>query len=427
MNYTAVGATTQPAAALALSPSYTTKVLALADSDSYLKWGAATLDSLGDEFDTSILILKSPIAPSPEQQFTALAGTPFVSSTVKTVGMNNLRSRLFDMEPDVVLLAGTGPIIEVAAEIARKLPRPPALISGIPGMALPARKKGLEFRARTQALIVHSQREAEEYGALLTELGLTHKVTLNRLPFLPAAQPAAQAITSVVFTPQALVPSSAPQRTAILHALHRVTVAHPEVEVIIKVRALAGERQTHNERYPYDLLWHDLCEQNPDLDPSSLTFAAGPLTDYLHSGAAHVTVSSTAALESISGELPTLVLSDFGVNERLLNAVYQGSGVLGTLGDLVDLKFGTPDPTWLDRNYFHTEPSELALTVMALGEESRLGTLQWQDPINLRKRRRRLTRNWLRSTLPAALVATGDNVSKAMSPRQIVGRLIARR
>lgn len=394
------------------------RILALVDSDSYLKWAAATLDSLTLDAHSRIIILQSPIAPSLEQQKAALSGTSFANVQIQRIGMHRLSKTLADLEPDIVLMAGTGPIIEVATELTRNLPRPPALISGIPGMALPARKRGLEYRARIHAMIVHSTREADEYDALQSEMGLTQHIVVNRLPFLPTKQQETRATTaSLVFTPQALVPASATQRERILTALHEVARRHPQVDVIVKVRALAGERQTHNERFPYDELWKSMCAENPELTPGSVRFAAGPLADYLVPGAAHVTVSSTAALESVASGLPTLVLTDFGLNERLLNAVYQSSNLTGTLADLEELRFGAPDPTWLARNYFHEGSSQLSAVVAELAEQSRRGLLEWHEPLNWRKRKRRLAKSWLRSALPSALVVGIADIRKTLRPR----------
>ena len=52
----------------------TRRVLAVADSDSYVKWAAATLDRL-DDVDASLVVLDSPVRPSPAQVHAAVAAT----------------------------------------------------------------------------------------------------------------------------------------------------------------------------------------------------------------------------------------------------------------------------------------------------------------------------------------------------------------
>jgi len=381
------------------------KILAVTDSDSYVKWAAATLEQLDERFAPAILAVRSPIAPSPSQWSTALHATRYAGQELELLSMPALQHTLHASNPDIVLLAGTGPVMEVVAEIAVRLPRPPALISGIPGMALPARRKGIEFRSRVHSMIVHSRHEQVEYGALMDSMGVSQNLVLSHLPFLPPrSEPCTDPITSLVFTPQALVPHSAAQRSRILLALHAAAINHPTVRVIVKVRALAGERQTHNERFPYDALWEELCQADPTLDPGAVEFKTGPLVDYLVPGAAHVTVSSTAALESMAAGLPTMILSDFGVNERLLNSVYAQSGCVGGLADMTELNFGTPSAQWLTDNYFHDEPSQLPAHLMELAAATRSGQLPRYPILNRHKHRRRIARNWLRSTISPGML-----------------------
>ncbi len=79
------------------------------------------------------------------------------------------------------------------------------------------------------------------------------------------------------------------------------------------------------------------------------------MDEALRSARALVTVSSTAALESMAVGLPTLIISDFGVSADMINTVFDGSGCLGTLDDLRRGRISTPDSAWLEANYFHAD------------------------------------------------------------------------
>lgn len=395
------------------SPKRPVSVFAIADSDSYAKFAATTLDGLDGRFLSDLAVVQSPIAPSAAQLSAALSGTRYESQLqwlLTPLTPRQIKQKLTAVKPDIVLLLCTGPILEVLAEICERLPLRPALISGIPGMALPARFKGLEFRARTHGLIVHSQREATEYQALLNERNVHQRIILSTLPFLPERNNIQQKttqddlsnfpISSLIFTPQALVPKSQQQRIHVLKALHDCAVANSHVSVTVKLRALAGEQQTHNEDFPYDLLWQQVCAAESSLTSSAITFATGPLHDFFGPGSAHVTVSSTAALESLALGLPTLIINDFGLNERLLNAVFSQSGCVGSLADVVALDFGVPDQCWLENNYFHLGGSQVPDSLLEFAMMARTGSLPINPPINLKRRKRRLLRNWLRSSLP---------------------------
>lgn len=412
------------------------RVLAVADSDSYLKWGAATLATLAGVGETDLVLLRSPILPSPEQRAAAVAGSPFEGVDVPVLTPRSLRARLRSTDPDVVLLSATGPVAElvvgiVEREDARAGVRPrtaprsrrPALVGGLPGMSYPATLRALRFRAGQDAFVVHSRRERREFAAVADVLGLDLPVALAPLPFLPARAAAGAGtpprtapatapevpLSRVVFAPQAKMPVIRAHRERILLTLARLAAARPEIDVVVKVRGLAGEAQTHHEDLPFDALLADLVASG-HVPPGALRVATGPLADQLVPGSALVTVSSTAALESLAAGVPTLVLEDFGVNERMLNAVFLGSGCLGTLDDLAAGHFGVPDPTWLDDNYLHPSPSELPTLVRRLADARRAGALvppaaARRDGVVLGRARRRLARTYVRSQAPAPVLA----------------------
>ena len=73
----------------------------------------------------------------------------------------------------------------------------------------------------------------------------------------------------------------------------------------------------------------------------------------LRNSSGFVTVSSTAALEAMAMNRPTLIISDFGVSAEMINLVFEDSGCLGTLDDLRSGRLCHPHPQWLDANYFH--------------------------------------------------------------------------
>jgi len=100
-----------------------------------------------------------------------------------------------------------------------------------------------------------------------------------------------------------------------------------------------------------------LLGEQPDA-PANLVVEAGPMAEHLARAGGLVTVSSTAALESIGMGVPTLVLGDFGVSHRMINAVFEGSGVIGGADDLRAGRAFHASEDWLARNYFHAAEAE---------------------------------------------------------------------
>src|SRR5690606_23467348 len=86
-------------------------VLAVVDSDSYLKWACSTLDALDDGTGgisaRSVVIVRSPLAPTPPQREAAVAGTA-IAAAIRT-GPGGLRRVVARHAPDVVLVGAAGP------------------------------------------------------------------------------------------------------------------------------------------------------------------------------------------------------------------------------------------------------------------------------------------------------------------------------
>ncbi|GII77262.1 hypothetical protein Sru01_22440 [Sphaerisporangium rufum] len=353
-----------------------TRVLAVADSDSYLKWAAGLVDRLPAGWTATLAVVRTPITPSAGQISAAVAGTGAAAGAPPPVlPVRELRRLAARTAPRAVLLACTGPVVDVlAAEVFGRLRPRPVLLSGLPGISVPATEKAWLYRSGCDLLVVHSGREVAEFSRLGAELGVTAATALARLPFLdPAPAPAAGERRRVVFATQAKVPRRREEREAVLLALARLAGARPDLDVVVKVRALEHERQTHTERHHYARLWRSLAEAGL-VRPDAVRFAGGAMRDHLAHAAAFVTVSSTAALEAITAGVPLLVLADFGVSAEMINLVFEGSGCLGTLEDLARGDFRHPVPEWCAANYFHDPAgSDWARRLVALVDAAAAG------------------------------------------------------
>ncbi|WP_049569875.1 DUF6716 putative glycosyltransferase [Nonomuraea sp. SBT364] len=319
------------------------RVLAIADSDSYLKWAACLLGDLPAGCESELVVVRTPIAPSAEQIAAAVGDMPAPPVlTARAVRRAAERS-----DPDAILVACTGPVVDVLVSGVLDGLRPrPVFVTGLPGISVPATDKAWLYRSGCDLFVVHSEREVAEFAAVAARLGGGGAVGLARLPFLRPAQERGGG-DRVVFATQAKVPRAREERERVLRALAELAAARPDLDVVVKLRALEDERQTHRERHHYQRLWRELGE------PGRLRFEAGSMREHLAHAAGFVTVSSTAALEAIAQDVPLLVLSDFGVNAEMINLVFEGSGLLGTLDDLARGDFREAEPRWTAANYFH--------------------------------------------------------------------------
>lgn len=333
------------------------RVLAVADSDSYLKWSAATCAAMPGEWHRRQVVIRSPIAPS-SGQIAAAAGR-----TIEVVGLTRLLGLIERERPDIVLLAATGPTVRtIAAQRRIRLNRHrPVLLTGLPGISLPATRRAVEWRGGCDLMLVHSRRERRAFAELAAESGSELTIGLARLPFLTPAggdgyRPArtAAAGPDVVFAAQAKVPPTRGQRRAVLLALAQVS---PAATAVVKLRATTGEEQTHREVFPYHLLWEELVAEGR-VRADAVRFVTGSMSAALQRARACVTVSSTAVLEAMAAGLEVLVLADFGVSAEMINVVFEHSDCLGTLEDLRRGRFRRPAEAWLTDNYFHPESDD---------------------------------------------------------------------
>jgi hypothetical protein len=357
------------------------RALAVADSDSYLKWSAATLAALPTGWQTEQVVIKNPIAPS-QAQMHAAVGRPIATLSLPKLIMKVLRER-----PDVLVLGCTGPVVRALVELPLfRLRRRPILLTGLPGISIPATERAVALRSGCDLLVVHSHRERAEFAELAAELAPQLQIGLARLPFLdhdpqldaaagPTPRTPAEPPADVVFAAQAKVPASWGHRRLVLSTLARLPSGmHP----VVKLRADAGEEQTHREQFPYPEVYAALLARGelPEDRTQPVRFSSGAMSVALASAAGFVTVSSTSALEAISHGVDVVILSDFGVSAETINVVFEGSDCLGTLDDVANGRFFRPDQIWMRQNYFHPEAdSDWLEKLWELTEQRRAGGL----------------------------------------------------
>ena len=337
-------------------PPHARRVVGLVDTDSFAKWGAHLLSAAPAHWQLELVTVRTPRSASPAQLRAAFRGLDprlggLAAAPPAPVDVDAIVDRLRRDPPDAVLVALIGPVAElVIEEVHRRVPRRPVLITGLPGISFPAKWKGIFFRARADLFVLHSHREVRAYRELATEGGVAPHFALATLPFARPTGPSPTAGSvrrdSIVFAAQPSVPAERADRARIVSWLAETARRHPDLRVVVKVRAVAGEHQTHREQDPYpDLLPADA--------PPNLVVEGGPMSDHLDRAVALVTVSSTAVLEAAARGVPALTLTDFGIGRSLINEVFVDSGLEGDARDLVDGRFGTVDPAWMHDNHFH--------------------------------------------------------------------------
>ncbi|GAA3919646.1 DUF6716 putative glycosyltransferase [Microbacterium invictum] len=325
------------------------RVVAIADADSFVKWSAALVDSIPDA-SRHLLLVRTPLLVSADQEHAALAGTGFTEGSVTRLEYDGLAAWLARDRPDVVVISGRGPFVRVVQrQIDRVHPRP-VVVTGLPGMSIPAQRGALLYRRHSDLMVVHSRREMRAFDELGRRLGAPVNLALATLPYA-RRKDAGSSGTDLVFAAQAIVPRAAEDRRAIADLLRRAALADPDRRVVVKLRSRPerGETEAHQELSRYPELLHDR--------PANLVFSYEPMAEALTRAEGLVTISSTAAIEAMARGIPVIALDMFGVKKAHLNTVFAGSGVFGGAEDVIARRFRHPHPLWMRDNYFH-DPAE---------------------------------------------------------------------
>ncbi|MDM4763364.1 hypothetical protein QT381_10125 [Galbitalea sp. SE-J8] len=333
-------------------PGRRMRVLAVADSDSYVKWGAAMLDRMPPEWDRELVLLATPVLPSAAQLAAALAGSMFAAPGAPVVDLRDLAERVARDRPDVVLLSVRGPVVRVLVRsvVAAAVGPRPVIVSGLPGISIPETYQALYYRSQVDLVVLHSKREVRAFTELAADRGMQQSFALATLPFLPTrrAGTSTDDAADIVFAAQAKVPALLEERVGLVERLVAVARARPDRRVVLKLRGLAGEPQTHAEKHPLDTILAGL-----DDVPPNVVVSTGPMAEHLDRAAVLATVSSTAAVEAIALGVPVRLIDDFGVSGGLINIVFEGSGLFGPTESLAADEFAPPAAAWLDDNYLH--------------------------------------------------------------------------
>ncbi|MFJ2572146.1 DUF6716 putative glycosyltransferase [Streptomyces halstedii] len=347
---TADPADTAPAARPAL------RAAVLADSDTRWKWGALTARRLtapgagpGDgarPVEIDGLLLRGRATPTP-RQLAEVGDVGVDTGRVREVTAVEFLHAVRDEGYDVLVLALVGGAVQAMLHglAALRLPRRPVVVTGYVGVVYEKLADGLLLRHGADVVLANSGHDAERFRAVYEGVGAdASAVTEAALPFL-GGEPyrPEEGRTTVVFAAQPSVPASRADRTYLLRRLVEHARLHPDREVLLKLRSKPGEHTTHIEELPYQRL----AERLPGGLPPNLRLVYGHMGEVLDRTDLLVTVSSTAALESLHRRVPTAVLSDLGVRETLGNHHFVGSGLITSWDRLDGGHLPRPDRTWL--------------------------------------------------------------------------------
>ncbi|MFF7977614.1 DUF6716 putative glycosyltransferase [Streptomyces sp. NPDC007901] len=321
------------------------RVAVLADSDTRWKWGASVARQLAPEHALDAYFLSSRSTPT-ERQLAEIGIVPDTRRETPAAGLVD-DAELADADLVVLAVAG-GTVLALVHSLGRAWAdreHRPVTVSGYVGVVYEKMVDGLLTRAGTDLVLANSGHDHRRFRSVFESVDVDpDSVVECALPFLSGApyRPSADRPFTVTFAVQPSVPKDRPSRLGLLERAAAHARLHPERLVLVKLRSLPGEQTTHVEADPYQHLVDSLAAPAP----ANLQLAYGNMGDVLDRTDLLVTVSSTAALESMHRRIPTAILTDFGVREAHGNHYFVHSGCLASWDDIDAGTLPQPDPEW---------------------------------------------------------------------------------
>ncbi|WP_415939153.1 DUF6716 putative glycosyltransferase [Streptomyces sp. 039-1] len=344
-------------------PASTTKslrVAVLADSDTRWKWGSLTATRIapdGSDVRLDGFLLRGRATPTARQLEEVGVRADSLREVTAVEFLRELgKESDEDHSYDVVVLALVGGAVQAVLHgLARAWEgraKRPLVVTGYVGVVYEKLADGLLLRHGADLVLANSRQDADRFRDVYEGVGAdAGSVTEVALPFLGGAAYKENAPYTVVFAAQPSVPENRKDRTYLLDRLIRHARLHPDREVLLKLRSKPGEHTTHIEELPYQKL---VQKAEP---PANFRLVYGHMGEVLDRTDLLVTISSTAALESLHRRIPTVVLSDLGVREALGNHHFVGSGCLASWDQLDEGHRPVPDAAWVARQGVAAEGS----------------------------------------------------------------------
>ncbi|MEV5907864.1 hypothetical protein DMH25_17770 [Streptomyces sp. WAC 01325] len=330
------------------SAKKTRRVAVLADSDTRWKWGALTANRIAPE-DSDIrldgYLLRGRATPTARQLHEVGVHADSLNEVTAVEFLRTMAKEQYDVLVLALVGGGVQAMLHGLKRVWEGRSDRPVVVTGYVGVVYEKLADGLLLRHGADLVLANSRQDAERFRAVYEGVGAdASSVTEVALPFLGGEPYTGEHDPyTVVFAAQPSVPDNRKDRTYLLNRLIRHARRHPEREVLLKLRSKPGEHTTHIEELPYQKLVQRL---EP---PANFKLVYGNMGEVLDRTDLMVTISSTAALESLHRRIPTVVLTDLGVREVLGNHHFVGSGCLASWDQLDEGHRPTPDEEWVSR------------------------------------------------------------------------------
>ena len=209
--------------------------------------------------------------------------------------------------------------------------------------------KTLLSRVNADMVLLNSPYDFEEYLKLGRELKFsTDNAYCFGYPQLLNAETKSAEPSHICFFEQIKFPSESYERVRLVRELIDLAQEFPSESFLIKPRCKPGERTIHKQFFHIE----DILTKEKLTLPKNLRITYLNTESILSDCKMSITISSTVAIESIALQIPTVILTDFGVCNENYSSGFVGSGCLFSFSELksMELEVPVPNKQWVSQH-----------------------------------------------------------------------------
>jgi hypothetical protein len=309
-------------------------ILIIADHDSRYTWAKA----LADNFEDATLYIS---AQKGILDCTSYMQVKYISSEIFDISL------MADM--DIIILGlGGGANLKFLLQFRSffnhdGFQKRPLIITGYNGITDPVNSHALLCRIGSDIVCVNSSNDLDLFSTLLDNLNFdkksifltgfvrNYKINQNNIK------------NKIVFFWQSDIPRAKQEKIYIKNKLQELSLIYREYQVAIKFRSQKDRRYINLFKNTNIVIAHDQIHHL-----LSQTFLC-------------ITIGSTVAMEAIMHNIPTAVLSDFGIKQEYGNHHFAGSGCLLSFNELIARKLPKLNSKWKEKYVFYSKVAQKEL------------------------------------------------------------------
>lgn len=323
------------------------KILVIATYDSFVKSGIKLAQRLCDDIDIAIQHTKKNQLSQRQIQESHL-------DKFRHVDYRTLKDSDFDRYSVIIIAAGNANSRTFAKRFmqiyAGKIARP-ITIAIFPGLIW-GQAESILSRIHFDIILANSEYDKNITKNLINQYKLPTRVINYGLINIEKNQRTIHNHNSIFFIDQVKIPETKQERQFTLNKLIELAQKRPDYHVYLKRRVINNELTVHKDKHSYS----ELLSKYPTL-PENFSLFDGSIDEAYRIMGTCLSFSSSVSIEALHYDIPSFVLSDLGVNDKLYNYPFVGSGMFISIDELIQNRGIRPSiqQDWFTQHVFFDE------------------------------------------------------------------------